>query len=359
MLRNAIVVTALLFAIPLLAVAFELGTAPSEGTEQLICMPSGAMHAIRSMQVDLPAGETELAFDYAAEGVDAVSVRLLPVAAPPAMSISARYQRPDGAGRLFWSVSVPRPTSAHFRIWYIPKGVTVKPSYSLHRVGETSAELRMSVTTSNGCKEPLQGLLVRLASGLSYQANVPAGSEATQELFVLRDLPLTSVVVYDEAAYGKQPMATWTVRCPSEAQPLVSGPLTVFDGTAPGSALLGRATLPFTPAGAEAEVPVRPVPEYQVTGGMLESVQQNAKTDVYGKLALSDTLESYEYTFFNRSAEPMELVFRVHSDGDWTIDEASAECLRVDATTAEWRVSAAPAQATTLSYSILKRSIVP
>ncbi|HCU37344.1 MAG TPA: hypothetical protein DGT21_18500 [Armatimonadetes bacterium] len=359
MLRIAIVVTALVFVCTLQAVALELSTPLSQGAEQLICMPSGAMHAIRSMQVDLPAGETELAFDYAAEGLDAASVRLIPVSPPSGMVISARHQRPDAAGRLFWAVNVPRTTTAHFRVWYVPKGIGVRPTYSLHRAGEARAELRMSVTTSNGGKEPLEGLLVRLASGLSYQASVPAGSEATQELFVLRDLPLSTSVIYDEAAYGKQPMAIWTVQCPSRAQPLVSGPIGVFDGAAPGSALLGRATLPFTPAGAEAELPVRPVPEYQVTGGLLESVQQNARTDVYGKLALSDTLDSYECTFFNRSADPMELVFRVHAEGDWTIERSSADYSRVDATTAEWRVAAGPAQATTLTYSILKRSIIP
>lgn len=359
MVRNTIAVTALLLSAIIVAVGLELSTTPPTGTEQLVCLPSGTMHVLCSLEVDLPAGETQLAFDYAAENVEPSTVRLVPLFADPSVTVSTCYRRPDAAGKLFWAVTATRPATGHFRIWYVPSGIAVRLSYALHRAGEATAELRASVTTANAAKRPLEGVSVRLATGLSYQASVAPGTEATQDLFVLRDLPLRTAVVYDEAAYGKQAMSVWTMRHPERAQPLAPGPVAVFDGAEPGSALLGRATMPLTPAGAELRLPVRPLPEYQITGGLVESAQQNAKTDVHHKLALSDTLESYEYAFFNRSARPMDLAFRVHADGDWTVEDSSTEYERVDATTVEWRICAPPAQGSALSYSLLKRNIVP
>ena len=77
---------------------------------------------------------------------------------------------------------------------------------------------------------------------------------------------------------------------------------------------------PAIPSSIDAAVLSKMAERGQITGGLVESAQQNAKTDVHHKLALSDTLETYEYAFFNRSARPMDLAFRVHADGDWTVE---------------------------------------
>ncbi len=356
--RGIAVVVVLSFLMPMTrAMALEVTSVAAIDSPRLVVMPSGRMYLLREAEVELPAGESEFSFDYAANGLDEPGVVLRVASPSDDVSITGRYRRPDIPGKVFWQLSSTKPQAATLRLRCTPKGLSMTVAYEAI-LGERM-DLRAYVTVVNGGKMDMEATTVRLPSGDRFTANVSAGTTVTQDLLTITEIPYTEQYVYDAAAHGKEVARIIEFTSPLPRPGLPAGPISFYAGEPGTSTVLGGASIPFVPGGTPVKLAVRKLPDIIVTGGMTETVQQSIKTDVYKKLAFFDQQENYEYQLRNGSGRDINLVFRAHCDGDWKILESSQEYARTDATTVEWHLSIAAGEELTLGYKLLKSRLTP
>jgi len=200
---------------------------------------------------------------------------------------------------------------------------------------------------------------VRLPSGDSFVTTLSPATSVRQDLFDINEISYAGCYVYDEKTYGKQVMYVIEFTMPQGGRSLLAGPISFYSAEAGIGKMLGATSVPYSPAGSVIELPAHTLPDISVSGGMTASEQQSVKVDVYKKLALYNLREEYEHAFFNRGPREAELIFRAHYEGDWQVQNSSIEHERIGADTVEFSISLPRGQEVTLSYTILKKNLVP
>ena len=356
--RRIAVVVALSLLMPTTrAIALEVTSVAPIDTPQLVVMPSGRTYLLREAEVQLPAGESEFSFDYAANGLDEQGVELRVESPSRDVTITGRYRRPDVAGKVFWQLSSTKPQAATLRLRCTPKGLSMTVAYEA--IVRERMDLRAYVSVVNDGKMDMETVTVRLPSGDRFAAKLSAGTTVTQDLLAITEIPYTQQYVYDEAAHGTQAARIIEFTSPLPRPGLPAGSISFYAGEPGASTVLGRASIPFLPGGTPVKLTVQKLPDIIVTGGMTETVQQSIKTDVYKKLAFFDQQDDYDYQLRNRSGRDIELLFRAHCDGDWRIQESSHDHVRTDATTVEWCLRLPANEELTLSYKLVKSKLTP
>ncbi len=340
------------------AVGLEICSVPPLSSAELVVMPSGKIYLYQKAELELPAGETELALDVA--GADEQTLRLRVLEPTGGVTITEQYRRLDAAGKLFWRIRSAEKQTTVLQLRYCPQNLSISVSYEAQLHPDRSRmDLQGRVTTKYTGETEMKEVSVSLPSGDRFVTTLIPNTAVGQDLFATRDLSYTGGYVYDEKSYGKRAMYVIEFAMPPNGRSLLAGPIAFYSAEAGLGKMIGAATVPYSPLHKRIELAAYPLPDISVSGGLTDGEQQSVKVDVYKKLALYNLREAYEYACFNRGGRDLELVFRAHYAGDWQVQKSSHNHQRLDAETVEFSLSLPRGQEVTLSYTILQKNIIP
>lgn len=351
-------ITAMLMAFAVTTCAAGVYTVVPSSAPDVVIRPSGTMYVLERTGVQLPEGRSELAFDFAAAGVEQDTVRLTHISSED-VKILERYRSPEAPGTVRWVLDCPSSRRVMVYLRYEPSGIEVSVSYdALLDPDEEALELTAYVTAQNTSSRDHESLQITTSTGARFATDLAAGANITQELTAYSPVSYDSSYVYDIAEYGEKVMKLVSFT-PSADRSLCGGQLRFVTDARGLQQTIGKTKLPYTRPAEQVTLPVRASTDLSVTGGLVQSQQKSVKTDVYKKLALFDRHETFEYEVHNRSGESRILLLKVHNEDDWSVAAHSHDFEQTDAQTAVFSVPVASGATVPVSFTIITENLVP
>lgn len=343
-----------------IAASTELSLLQELPSPDLVVSDTGRIFVKHRLEMQLAEGETELVLRLSEDSMKNAAAQLHVLSPPSGVEISESYRQPEMTDRVFWRLSSAVSQLAILELCYQSTDVKVSVTYQAQvHLTERLMDLQAKVTARSDGQLYGQSLHVLLPTGDRIETRLEPGAEVAQKLFAIDGIACELRYVYDEKLHGKQAVRMVDFDVPDRGRPLPAGPVTFVSSHDDASSTLGTASMPYGVVGNRIELPMGPAPQVSVAGGMITSRQQAVKQDAYRRLALYDLQEEYEYRLTNRSAEPLDLVFRLHQDGDWDVEDCPLEYTRIDASTAEWVLALVPGTETDLIFTVIKRNLTP
>ncbi|MFO7946457.1 MAG: hypothetical protein R6V19_06570 [Armatimonadota bacterium] len=350
-----IILVALLTA-PVYAVQiYDILSAPQP---RLVLMPSGNSYMVTDFDIQLPAGTSELAYDFSAFDVDEENVRLRLIS-PDDATIGERYRSPQKPGTVCWTIESPRAQQGTVQLRYVPSGLDISFSYDAKlRTDDGHLQLNAHVTVKNDSAHDYRSLQIRTATGDRFAVSLDSGASITRKLGACDPAQYQSEFVYDTKRYGDHVTQVISF-VPVERTSLSPGSIRFVIDADGLQQVLGTAQLPYVRRGEEVTLSVRKCTAVAVSGGLEKSEQKSVRTDVYKKLALYDQQEQSKFELYNNGSDDIILRFYVHHEGDWELKDCSHEFSREDAEVAVFRVPIGAGDKTVLKYTVVTHNLTP
>lgn len=324
---------------------------------------SGDAYLLRTFPLELPAGETVVAYSFARfeTPLDAVRFEVLSPAA--GVEISRATLAPDSKDTVRWTLTAREAARAQVRLGHPLKGVEWRVEY-VAELDRTRQKLALSAQffVTNRTKIDWRGAQVRFPDGTCATLDLVQGQSAQVPVVVGAEIPYEAVLAYDPARYGNG--VTPVIRVVREgtdafsARCLPAGKVRVFAAGTPRE-YLGEDSLAFLPASEPLEIKLPAVSDVQVSRRVAKSTQVEPRTDIRDKVVLYHQDDEIEYEVRNLRRVPVTVMVRDKLDGDWNIQKSSMPITKADADSAEWSLTLHAGETQKVTYTVRRLNQQP
>jgi hypothetical protein len=324
---------------------------------------SGDAYVVRAFTLDLPPGETVIAYPFARFETPLDAVRFEVLSPTSGVQVGGAMLAPESKDVVRWSLTARDRTRAQARISHPLKGVEWRIEYTAD-LDRTRQKLTLNgqFFLTNRSIIDWHGTRVQFPDGTGATVELPQGQSTQIPVAVAAEIPYEAALVCDPARYGNG--VTPIIRAVREGgdafsrRPLLPGKVRIFAAGVPRE-YLGEDRLPFLPASEPLEMNLPAVNDVVVVRRVAKSTQVEPRTDIRDKVVLYHQDDELEYEVRNLRRVPVMILVRDKFDGDWIVTKTNVPVNKADADTAEWSVTVQAGETRQVTYTVRRLNQQP
>ena len=290
--------------------------------------------------VTVKEGENAVQFDWSNMDIDMDTVQIQILEGAESVTFGSMSIPPGSKNSLMWDVRSAKPMELPIRIAYKVDGISWRCDYTaLVNDDETSLNLEAEVTVTNGTQDKYEDASIALEVGEPFVQSLESRESKKITLFTMPQVPTEKTYTSDPTKFGDK-VAVQYVFNNGRGELLLAGKVRIYKKDKSGSiAFLGEDRIGFVPSGDEVKLHTGDTRDVEVERAVAEQRQVNVQRDVYGKIAVYDTEESYKVTVKNHKKDAAKVIVRIRLNDLWESAESNHDYRKEDGNTLEFTVT--------------------
>jgi len=343
MRRSLVIIALTLFLLLLVkysSARIELVTVPARENVAISIDRSNNALVQEIRTVTVKEGANVAQFDWTNVDIDVDTVQIQILEESESVTFGSMSIPPGSKNALMWDIQSAKPIELPIRIAYKVAGISWECNYvALVTEDEMSLNLKAEVTISNRTQDKYEDASIALEVGELFTQSLESRESKKITLFTMPQVPTEKTYTSDPTKFGDK-VAVQYVFKNGRGELLLAGKVRIYKKDKSGSiAFLGEDRIGFVPSGDEVKLHTGDTRDVEVERAVAEQRQVNVQRDVYGKIAVYDTEESYKVTVKNHKKDAAKVIVRIRLNDLWESAESNHDYRKEDGNTLEFTVT--------------------